>query len=272
MKNNKYHVWYMAIVNNAIFSNRKKNDGVYYEMHHIIPKSLGGTDDIHNLVLLTAKEHVICHHLLTKFTNGKDKSKMLYAYWSLINGWGEKRRPHRVTPRQYEALREEVAKLISQNNTGRVGIPCSDENREAARKRMLEKNPMKNSIPWNKGLKSPGSGGRKKGSKWSEEERQRQLEIRSQPGYYDFLKNPERGKKISDSQRGRVGSSTGTIWCNDGTSEYQVTEIPVGMNKGRLISNAAKIGLRWFNNGEINKQYRDGHQPEGFIHGKISKK
>lgn len=34
---------------------RHRNDSTYYESHHIIPKSLGGSDDTFNLVLLTAK-------------------------------------------------------------------------------------------------------------------------------------------------------------------------------------------------------------------------
>ena len=36
----------------------------YYENHHILPKCLGGLDYKENLVLLTFKEHYICHKLL----------------------------------------------------------------------------------------------------------------------------------------------------------------------------------------------------------------
>lgn len=68
---NKYTVWYYTIVNKAKSQERKKlskNDEkyVYYENHHIIPKSMSGTDDKENLVLLTAKEHFIVHILLPK--------------------------------------------------------------------------------------------------------------------------------------------------------------------------------------------------------------
>ena len=38
----------------------------YTEIHHIIPKCMGGTDDKSNLVKLTAREHYIAHKLLTK--------------------------------------------------------------------------------------------------------------------------------------------------------------------------------------------------------------
>jgi hypothetical protein len=43
----------------------------YLERHHIVPKCLGGSDDSSNLVLLTAREHYLCHWLLAKQTNDK---------------------------------------------------------------------------------------------------------------------------------------------------------------------------------------------------------
>lgn len=43
----------------------------YLEKHHIVPKSVGGSDDKSNLVLLTAREHYLCHWLLAKHTNDK---------------------------------------------------------------------------------------------------------------------------------------------------------------------------------------------------------
>ena len=38
----------------------------YYEKHHIIPRCLNGSNDKDNLVLLTAREHYLCHWLLWK--------------------------------------------------------------------------------------------------------------------------------------------------------------------------------------------------------------
>jgi len=59
-----WHLIYDSIINKAISENRKKKRDVYYESHHIIPKCMGGTNDTENLVLLTAKEHFICHRIL----------------------------------------------------------------------------------------------------------------------------------------------------------------------------------------------------------------
>jgi 5-methylcytosine-specific restriction endonuclease McrA len=72
---NKYTRWYFNIINNAKL--RILDD--YIERHHIIPKSLGGANTKDNLVCLTAREHFICHWLLTKMTEGQNKMKMCMA-------------------------------------------------------------------------------------------------------------------------------------------------------------------------------------------------
>lgn len=51
------------------------SDYVYCENHHIVPRSLGGSDDAANLVLLTYKERLVAHLLLAKFSTGSDKYK-----------------------------------------------------------------------------------------------------------------------------------------------------------------------------------------------------
>lgn len=52
----------------------------YCEKHHIIPKSLGGSNNKDNIVVLTAREHFIAHLLLTKMvSNHKDFIKMNWA-------------------------------------------------------------------------------------------------------------------------------------------------------------------------------------------------
>ena len=44
--------------------NRDSIDSETYELHHIVPRSLGGDDDPRNLCLLTVKEHFLAHLLL----------------------------------------------------------------------------------------------------------------------------------------------------------------------------------------------------------------
>ncbi|AUS02782.1 nuclease associated modular domain 3 protein [Vibrio phage 2.275.O._10N.286.54.E11] len=55
----------------------------YIEMHHILPRSLGGSDTSDNLVCLTAQEHYQAHKLLYEYTIGRDKKKMAHAWFLL---------------------------------------------------------------------------------------------------------------------------------------------------------------------------------------------
>lgn len=66
---NKYFKYYYSIVDRA----KSRTIYGYKERHHIIPKSLGGSNNKENIVDLTAREHFICHLLLTKMTDGKNK-------------------------------------------------------------------------------------------------------------------------------------------------------------------------------------------------------
>jgi hypothetical protein len=73
-----YHRIYNNIINTAKYRGLNKTNLTYYvESHHIIPRSIGGDNSEDNLVLLTPKEHYICHHLLYKIYANKS---MCYAY------------------------------------------------------------------------------------------------------------------------------------------------------------------------------------------------
>lgn len=91
--NNKYTKWYYNIIESA-----KSNPfNGYTEKHHIIPKSLGGSNDKSNLVVLSARQHFICHWLLTKMTEGKNKWKLGYAFNRMLVSGSQKQQ--RYTPK-----------------------------------------------------------------------------------------------------------------------------------------------------------------------------
>jgi len=82
---NKYSNWYFNIIETAL--NRgwtKKTAPCYVEKHHYIPRSIGGTNK--HLVCLTAREHFVCHLLLTKMVESNDKIKMNFALHRLVLG------------------------------------------------------------------------------------------------------------------------------------------------------------------------------------------
>jgi hypothetical protein len=112
---NKYETWYNQITDNA--KNRVLD--TYTESHHVIPVSLGGEDTADNLVNLTAREHFICHWLLTKFTTGQDRYKMINALRMMrAENPNQQRYKTQITSRVYENLKTEYSKLQSEKYSG----------------------------------------------------------------------------------------------------------------------------------------------------------
>lgn len=110
---------YQKIYNNLIQKRRiyqlDKNN-VYCECHHILPRSLHGSNDKVNLVNLTAREHYIAHRLLEKITctlygkNSKEHGSMLNAIWLMQH---DKKHNKFISSTTYEYLRIERSKNLS---------------------------------------------------------------------------------------------------------------------------------------------------------------
>lgn len=112
--NNKYTKWYYQIVESA----KNSNYSCYTEKHHIIPRSLGGTNELSNIVSLTARQHFICHMLLTKMVIKKNhKQKMCHALWAMTTL--EKpncQNRYKNKARNYEYARRLYSEHMSKNN------------------------------------------------------------------------------------------------------------------------------------------------------------
>src|ERR1700755_1824627 len=89
----KYQRWYDSLIAKACVRQLPK---LNTEMHHIVPRSLGGGDGENNLVRLHYREHFLAHWLLTKITKGKDLRKMQFALLAMtmcsngtrvVSGW-----------------------------------------------------------------------------------------------------------------------------------------------------------------------------------------
>ena len=152
MLTNKYSKTYFAITSNA----KQRTTEGYTELHHIIPQSMGGSNDKENLVELTAREHFICHWLLVKMTEGDDRSKMLYALKGMKAENKHQQRYHtKITARVYETYRIEHSinhsKVMKAKNLvpwNKGGVEITDEHREnlqnAARNRKID--PVKQAL------------------------------------------------------------------------------------------------------------------------------
>jgi hypothetical protein len=171
--NNKYTNWYHAIMKRAAI--RDLNPP--YERHHIIPKSLGGSNALNNIARLTIREHFVCHQLLVRMLTGVSRYKMLHAVWRLAHVKGQ-----RITSRLYEKLRiERLLAMTGRKNPkvsaalkGRTQPRDLVEKRAAAlrgkpsgtlgRKQSAEEKLLRSNIM--KGRPSPNKGGT-----WSESRR-----------------------------------------------------------------------------------------------------
>jgi hypothetical protein len=113
---NKYTNIYYSIVNRA----KNRTLATYKERHHIIPKSLGGNNDRSNIVDLTAREHFICHLLLTKMTSGNNKKKMSYALWLMCNLKNQNQSErYSISSKLYDLIRNNHSHTVSESFKGK---------------------------------------------------------------------------------------------------------------------------------------------------------
>lgn len=113
---NKYTKLYYKIINSVTEEELKG----YCENHHIIPRSLGGSDDKNNIVRFSARKHFICHYLLTKMV--KKDTPYYYKMVKALNfmksdpsGTNERY----VNSKLYESNRNEFSKAMSELNKGK---------------------------------------------------------------------------------------------------------------------------------------------------------
>ena len=109
---------YNSIIDRAKSEDRKKRNVsnpiyVYYELHHIIPKCAGGTNNKHNLILLTAREHFVCHQLLVKIYPGNNKLKFALRMMTATS------KNHVRNNKEYEWIRKSVSKALSESQRGK---------------------------------------------------------------------------------------------------------------------------------------------------------
>lgn len=177
---NKYNKWYFNIIDRAKSRTLANDD--YVEKHHIIPKSLGGSNNADNLVCLTAKEHFICHLLLTKMTAGVARTKMVYAAWRMSLQCNKDQERHKVSSVIYAQIKKQrsdhLKTLVGPLNpnfgrkTGRTSEDFTPEWRAKIAESRKGKSSWNKGIPRsdavkaavsqaNKGRKTPGMTGRK---------------------------------------------------------------------------------------------------------------
>jgi hypothetical protein len=106
---------YQRIYDSMIERAMHRDKPEFVERHHIVPRCLGGSDDVSNLVDLTPEEHYVAHQLLVKIY----PKHMGLAYAAIQMSIA---RPHRRNNKLYGWLRKEYSKR-------RKGIKLSEEHK-----------------------------------------------------------------------------------------------------------------------------------------------
>jgi 5-methylcytosine-specific restriction endonuclease McrA len=122
---NQYTTRYYEIIENAnrrapgtLTRRQAKHIVGYIERHHIVPKSLGGSDELNNLVWLTANEHLEVHLLLVKMVDEQQLLRKMYA--AVIRMCNpQSRTQQRVFTEDYNDIRKECARLHSEYMKGK---------------------------------------------------------------------------------------------------------------------------------------------------------
>ena len=207
---------YFQLIRKALSEKRVKGE-VYYEAHHIVPKSFkkqSGT------VLLTPQEHYECHRILAEQL-GRHKvygQKMLWAFHRLAY---DKQR--KLTADEYAKARIILAPLWSRKKTKEHKQKISE----------AQKGNTNNSSRVHKGMKS----------NMSEEGRKRVAESRrrEQTGKVGLEANASKGTVIYESENGRIteaGSASQLALLVDlpqPTISFRLTKHPGVMKKGFKI-------------------------------------
>lgn len=106
--NEKYQEYINRIL---FFRDNVKDEDNYQEIHHIVPRCMGGNDEYDNLIYLYAQEHYYAHKLLA-LENPENNS--LQCAWLAVSGWKNKNHQNEIklTPEEYEQARLKVSNIM----------------------------------------------------------------------------------------------------------------------------------------------------------------
>lgn len=260
-KDNKYTKWYFQILENA--KNLPRIG--YVEEHHIIPRSCGGPDAKDNLVNLSAREHFICHLLLTKMmTNEQFRIKMIFAA-SALAFWrnNDHDRSFKINSKHYESLKKELSLI-------RTGVSRSEETREkiseACKTHIQENGSIWAGRTHSKESKLKmskakiGKPGVRLGAKHSEETKKKMSKrmLGNTPWNKGKLASEKTKKKLSESHKGKPSWNKGKTFSD--STKKKMSEV--------------QLGCKFIYNPTTKHQTRikgEDPLPDGYVYGRLPK-
>lgn len=263
-ENQKHLIRYVNFINSRPERDLKK-DGVFFNIHHIVPRSFYGSNKDFNTIKLTHREHYIAHMILWKAYGGK----MTRAFWYMTtNKLFEKITNGKV----YENLKWEDGLFQSDLMMRKIRITNGIKNR------CIDK---EDNIPrgWYLGITYSSKTGPKLGSrlitnfitsKWTADKEIPTGWFYGRPVEKMFITNGTINKKIDKEDKIPQGYHEGFTFSNkyitNGVKNRQIhkeEKIPEGWYLG-FTSLVELKGTTWINNGLTCKQVYPDKIPDGW--------
>lgn len=247
---NKYTKIYLSIVKNAMSRAPNKREAKkilgYVESHHVIPKCIIKNNDV---VHLSAKEHFICHLLLTKMFNDKIiLQKMNYAIAAFLRKNTHQKRVY--TAKQYEMARlavsvanksreisMETREKIRQSKKGSKGSFCGKSHSFETKKAISEKKKGRCSGANNSFF------GKNHTLKTKDILREKAIERGVEESVKDMLRTVWKGRKRNSENKIKISEySKKRKWIvnKDGALSHCIS-----LQDPRLLSGEFKLGKIW---------------------------
>lgn len=122
-KHTRFLETYVRLINRAL---KEKPEG-YVERHHIVPKSMGGSNDETNIIKLTPKQHFVAHHLLWRAFRDNASARSFHFLCHRLNFTGK------ISAREYDkskrdlTVSSETREKLRNSLIGRPRRPHTDE-------------------------------------------------------------------------------------------------------------------------------------------------
>ena len=199
---------YIKIHDQIIKSARENPPTGRHEIHHIIPRSMGGSDDMDNLIALTYRQHYIIHWLLIKIH--PNNPLLWYAFHMMNHQSSYSNRPEeeiqkRLRSNAYKINKERLAEALSDRMKG---LAKTEEHKEQMSKGAVERwqrpgEREKQAARFIGNKSGEKNKGKKRGPEIVEKQRIALLEwYKTHPSAQKGIKkSPEIGAKISASKK-----------------------------------------------------------------------
>ena len=122
---------YILFIKSIMEKNKTRDfTNIKFELHHILPKSMGGSNGKENIIKLTYREHYIAHLILAQTY----KNRKMYCAVGLFGGKNKS-----FNSRMYDILKRNSIDALSGENHPLFGKPRSTNTKEKIRNKKIGK-------------------------------------------------------------------------------------------------------------------------------------